>query len=91
MPWLTYFWGVLVKAYKEFEERRGKLTTGRGAKTEQIELAIERMVGPFAISDIESECPGISRDMIRHVLRRLRDEGIIRSSGTGRGAKWIKI
>jgi Fic family protein len=91
MPWLTYFWGVLIKAYKEFEERVGKLTTGRGAKTEQIELAVGRRVGPFAISDIESECPGISRDMIRHVLRRLRDNGIIRSSGTGRGARWTKV
>ncbi len=90
-PWLTYFWGTLLRAYKEFEERVGTVTTARGAKTEQIELAVGRKVGPFAISDIENDCPGISRELIRHVLRKLRDEGKIRSTGVGRGAKWMKV
>ena len=89
-PWLTYFWGTLIRAYKEFEERVGVVKTGRGAKTEQIKLAVQRKVGPFAISDIENECPGITRDMIRHVLHQLRDEGLIHSTGVGRGAKWVK-
>ncbi|MCK5252362.1 MAG: Fic family protein [Thermoplasmata archaeon] len=91
MPWLTYFWGVLIRAYREFEARVGTVTTGYGSKTEQIKLAVDRRTGPFAISDIERECPGISRDMIRHVLRQLRDELRIRSTGVGRGAKWIKV
>jgi hypothetical protein len=51
---------------------------------------VERRTGPFAISDIESDCPGISRDMVRLVLRQLRDEGRISSGGKGRGAKWLK-
>jgi len=91
LPWLTYFWGVLIRAYTEFEARVGTVTTGYGSKTEQIKLAIDRRTGPFAISDIERECPGISRDMIRHVLRQLRDEGTLRSTGVGRGAKWLKV
>ncbi len=91
MPWMTYFWGVLIRAYKEFEERVGTVTTGYGAKTEQVVLAVGRMAGPFAISDIERECPGISRDMVRHVLRRLRDEGKIASTGVGRGARWTRV
>lgn len=91
IPWMTYFWGVLIRAYREFEERVGTVTTGYGAKTEQIELAVGRTTGPFAISDIERECPGISRDMVRHVLRRLRDEGRIASTGIGRGARWNKV
>ena len=41
-------------------------------------------------SDIERECAGISRDMVRRVLRQLRDEGIIVSTGKGRSAKWQK-
>jgi Fic family protein len=91
MPWLTYFWGVLIRAFKEFEDRVGTVTTGRGSKTEQIRLAVKRKVGPFSISDIEKDCPGISRDMIRKVLRKMRDEGEIRSTGIGRNAKWVKI
>jgi Fic family protein len=89
-PWINYFWGVLIRAYKEFEERVGTLTSGKGSKTDLIKAAIDRKIAPFAISDIDAECPGISRDMIRVVLRQLRDEGVLRTEGHGRGAKWFK-
>lgn len=89
-PWLNYFWGALLRAYSEFAERIGSLSNGHGTKTGIIRQAVSRRMAPFAISDIESDCPGISRDMVRVVLRQLRDEGIIRSQGKGRGAKWVK-
>lgn len=90
-PWLNYFWGAMLKAYNEFEERVGLIKFGKGAKTEQVRQAIDRKAAPFSISDIESECPGISRDWIRIILRQLRDEKAIQSIGKGRGAKWIKV
>lgn len=90
MPWMTYFWGVLLRAYKEFEGRVGTLTTGKGNKAQHIRITIENMIGPFSISDIERACPSVSRDTIRLVLRQLRDEAVIVSEGMGRGAKWIK-
>ena len=87
-PWLEYFWGVLLRAYGEFRDRAGKLLTGRGSKTALVESAVERRLRPFAISDIENDCPGVSRDMVRHVLRRMRDEERVRVRGRGRGARW---
>lgn len=90
MPWMTYFWGVILRAYKEFEARVGTLTTGKGSKGQHVRTTIETMVGPFAISDIEKACPSISRDTIRLTLRQLRDEGLIIPEGKGRGAKWIR-
>jgi Fic family protein len=90
MPWMRYFWGVVLRAYSEFEERVGTLREGRGAKTDLVEEAVRRRVGAFAISDIEKECPGVSRDWIRIVLRRLRDDGRITRRGKGRGAKWVR-
>lgn len=89
-PWMNYFWGVLLRAYDEFEERVGTIRKGRGAKTDQVRAAVERRIGPFSISDIEADCPGVSRDMIRIVLRRLKDEGAIVLQGKGRGARWIR-
>jgi Fic family protein len=91
MPWLTYFWGVLIKAYKEFEERVGTVNRARGSKTAQIKLVVDRQIRPFSISDIERECADISREMIRKVLQDLRDEGKLRLEGVGRGAKWAKV
>lgn len=90
MPWFNYFWGVLLRAYKEFEERVGAIRGGRGAKTEQIRASVVRKMEPFSISDIERDCPGVSRDMIRNILRQLRDEGGIVPQGRGRAAKWNK-
>ena len=89
-PWLNYFWGILLRAYSEFEQRVGEIRSSKISKTDQIRIAVERRIGPFAISDIEKECPHISRDMIKLVLRELRDEGVIAVQGKGRGAKWIR-
>ena len=90
-PWLNYFWGTLLRAYAEFEERVGTVGSGRGSKTDLVRAAVQRRIAPFAISDVLSDCPGVSRDMVRVVLRQLRDEGAIELRGRGRGAKWLRV
>lgn len=88
MPWLNYFWGVLLRAYREFETRVGTLEHGHGAKGDRVRAEVLRRQHPFAISDIEEACPGVSRDMVRHVLRTMKDEGLIAPEGKGRAARW---
>jgi len=89
-PWTTYFWGVMLAAYKEYAERVGTLRTGRGAKADQVRQAIKRKLGPFRAADIEMECPGVSHEWVRRVLREMRDEGLIEFQGHGPGARWVK-
>jgi Fic family protein len=89
-PWLSYFWGMLLAAYKEFEDRVGAIREAPGAKTGLIEQSVRRRIRPFSISDIEAECPDVSRDMVRHVLRQMRGRGEIELLGRGRGAKWAR-
>lgn len=84
------FLGILLRAYREFEERVGKIQTGKGYKTEQIVASVNKKIGLFSISEIEKECPGVSRDMVRKILRELRNKGVIKAIGTGRNAKWVK-
>lgn len=90
-PWMRYFWGTLLRAYAEFEERVGTLRGGRGAKADIVQEAVGRRLAPFAISEIEGDCPGVSRDWIRIVLRRMRDDGRLEVRGKGRGAKWVRL
>jgi Fic family protein len=90
-PWLNYFWGVLLRAYREFEERVGEVRSGRGAKAKQVRDAVLARKAPFSISDIEAVCAGVSRDTVRLVLRAMKREGIIASTGKGRSAKWISL
>jgi len=89
MPWVRYFWGVLLHAYQEFEDRVGNIAAGRGSKSQRVREAIERKVLPFRVSELEREVPDVSRDTIRLVLRAMKKEGLIRSEGHGRGARWV--
>ncbi|MEW6040298.1 MAG: Fic family protein [Elusimicrobiota bacterium] len=87
-PWLNYFLWTVNSAYREFEQRAGTIKSSRGVKTEIITQAIENQLGEFSISDIEKSCPGISRDMIRIVFRKLQKEKKIVCLGKGQSAKW---
>jgi Fic family protein len=88
-PWLEYLLGILLAAYREFEDRVGLLGDSRGAKTAAIERFIrERVSDEFTISDVREGALGASDSLIGKVLTRLRDEGVIESLGTGRSARW---
>ena len=90
-PWLDYFWGALLRAYKEFEERVGTIERGRGAKGERVRAEILKRLLPFSISEIEEACPGVSRDTVRVILRAMKAEGRIAPTGKGRSARWEQI
>ena len=90
-PWVDYFWGALLAAYKEFEQRVGTIERGRGAKGDRVRAEILKRQLPFSISEIEQACPGVSRDMVRLVLRAMKAEGLIAPTGKGRGAKWTRL
>ena len=89
-PWLDYFWGALLRAYREFEERVGTIERGRGSKGDRVRAEVLGRTLPFSISEIEEACPGVSRDMVRLVLRAMKADGLIESTGKGRGAKWLR-
>jgi Fic family protein len=89
-PTLNFLLFMLTQACKEFEQRVGQIKSPRGAKTELVEHAIESTVGEFGITDLERACPGVSRDMIRLLLRDLKATGKIECLGRGPGAKWRK-
>jgi Fic family protein len=90
-PWLYYFLGTINSAYREFEQRAGNIRSPRGAKTEFVIQAINSQMAEFSLSDIERQCPGISRDMVRVVFRQLQKEKKIVCLGKGQSAKWKRI
>ncbi len=87
-PYVNYLLYVLKSAYKEFEARVGKTVSPKGAKSELVNHALVNIPSPFRISDIERLCPSVSRDMIRVVMNRWREEGKLKGIGRGRDAQW---
>lgn len=89
-PYVNYVLYILKSAYREFEERVGQVKSPRGAKTELIESAVAAFSGNFTLSDLERACPGVSRDMVRRILRDLQEAGQVECLGRGPGAAWRK-
>ena len=90
-PWLNYFWGILLRAYSEFTERAGSLNRGAGGKPALVREAVGRMTKPFALSELQTECPGISLPTIKRELGSMKKEGLVMLQGRGRGAKWSRV
>jgi Fic family protein len=79
LPWLNFHLTILHRAYRLLEERAGQARSPRGAKTALVEAAVAAFPGPFRLAELEQACPGVSRDLIRKVLRTLRMAGRVES------------
>jgi Fic family protein len=90
-PYISYLLYVLKEAYREFERRIGETAARRGEKSETVIAAVERTTVPFTIAELQRECPGVSVDMLRHVLNALKGEGRVECLGRGRSARWRRL
>lgn len=87
-PFIGHLLFVLREAYREFEQRVGRVKSPRGAKTALVVDAVQAFPGQFTLTDLERACPGVSRDMVRRVLRNLHRAGRVECLGRGPGAPW---
>jgi Fic family protein len=90
-PYIGYLLFVLREAYKEFERRVEHTKSPRGAKTEFVTAAIARRDAPFRVGELQRDCPGVSLDMIRRVLKDLQQNGRVRCLTLGRDAAWNRV
>jgi Fic family protein len=87
-PYINYLLYVLKESYREFETRVSETAARRGEKRETVIAVIERVSAPFSVAELRRDCPGVSVDMIRHVLNDLRKQGRIECLGRGPRARW---
>jgi len=89
-PYINYLLYILKTACQEFEQRVGQVALPKGAKTELVINAIGRAGSTFRVSDLQRECPGVSVDLIRQLLKKLRASGRVQCLGRGQNAEWKK-
>ncbi len=87
-PYINFILYILKKAYSEFIERIEKDGMARGGKTELVTTTVKKFKSEFTLSQLQGKCPEVSRDMIRKVLRDLKKDGQVVSSGRGLAARW---
>ena len=88
-PYINFTFSILKTAYQEFAERVGDIQAPRGSKTEMILAALQRLPLEFTVVQLEQACPGVSREMLRHILGEQKGKSV-ECIGRGPGAKWKK-
>jgi Fic family protein len=89
-PWHQYSLGVLVYAYREFEERVSEVVSASGGKRQIVRAAMGRLADEFTVDELRRLCPTASRATIRQVLVEMKEAGEIELVQTGRYARWRK-
>ena len=90
MPFLRYMLGVILKSYREFENRVEHIVSEKLNKTDRIKIIFEQKLGKISKADIANTCPDISISMIERTLKEMLDNGEIKKIGSGRATAYVK-
>ncbi|WP_249028582.1 Fic family protein [Tannockella kyphosi] len=88
-PFVRYMLGVIIAAYREFENRVEVMITKGYSKPERIAETIKQTLGQVTKRELMEKCPDISDTTIQRALNDLvKQNRIIKMSG-GRYTKYI--
>lgn len=89
-PFISYYLGVFIKAYREFQDRVEHLYGKALSKTERIRKVFSNRIGKITKKDLAILCPDISLTTIERTLKELLDSGEIQKLGSGRNTGYLK-
>lgn len=89
-PFIKYFLGILLKAYREFESRINLVEKNLSAY-ETVKEAVVKIVGTFTKNDVLELCPTFGSSSVEAALKRLREERIISVVGAGKNTRYFNI
>jgi Fic family protein len=90
LPFLQYYLGVTVKAYREFQDRVEHLLYRNFSKSERIKAVFDKKTGKTTKAEILSLCPDISRTTVERTLNELLKNGYIEKTGQGKSTGYIR-
>jgi Fic family protein len=90
VPFISYYLGILEKAYGEFEKRVEHLSNRKMSKPERIKAEIERKVGKVTKKELMELCPDISKVTVERTLTSLVKAGYLKKIGGGRSIAYSK-
>jgi len=90
IPWWNYFLSIIRRAYNEFK-RQVESIEARPAKSDLVRQTILSQVEQFTLSDIMTQVPSASSQLIKKILSELKEENKVCLTGRGRGARWEKV
>lgn len=90
VPFIKYLLGIILAAYKDFEDRFALVETKLSA-LEMVRRATMNKIGRFSKQDIRELCPSLSDSSIEGALRKLIELGEIKREGSGRTTCYYRL
>lgn len=90
VPFIKYLLGIVLSAYKDFEERFALVETKRSA-LEMVRCATMNRLGRFTKQDIRELCPSLSISSIEGALRKLVASGELKREGVGKNICYYRL
>lgn len=90
VPFVSYYLGIILKSYREFESKVELLQNRSLSKPERIKTIIDGHIGKISKKQIAEQCPNISVTTIERTLADLVKTGYIKKTGAGRATAYIK-
>lgn len=85
-----YLLGVILSAYRDFEERL-HIITGKKTAREMVREVFAIKLGKVTKSDIMEMCPSLSRSAVEKALRELIEENHISKHGNGPATFYVVV
>ncbi|MGO3170694.1 MAG: Fic family protein [Bavariicoccus seileri] len=89
LPFVQYLLGIILKAYREFEQRFKVTHHIKIASSDRVYEIINHSLAPLSKTDIVALAPEISQKTIERRLTDLVKAGSIRKIGVGRSTTYI--
>jgi Fic family protein len=90
IPFIKYLLGIILSAYKDFEDRFSIVETKLPA-IDMVRKATQNKIGRFSKQDIRELCPSLSISSIEGSLRKLVKSGELVREGTGKSTCYLRL
>ena len=90
LPFVKYFLEVLLKAYRDFEERVSLMSNKQLSKPERIRTVFAETLEKLSKQDILERLPDTSVSTVENTLAMLLKEGYITKDGAGKKTRYVK-
>ena len=90
LPFVKYFLGIVLAAYKDFEDRFA-IVEEKLPAIDMVRKATLNKIGKFTKQDIRELCPSLSISSIEGALRKMVASGELRRDGSGKSTFYVRL
>ena len=90
LPFVKYFLGIVLAAYRDFEDRF-TIVEAKLPAVDMVRKATFNKIGKFTKQDIHELCPSLSISSIEGALRKMVAAGELKRDGSGKSTYYIRL